>query len=97
MSLIILAALSMGAAAPVDTASINRADWHKVATAARRMELSTRVLYEAMTAQEAPRRNPSQQRYCIRRDDVVPGKSGTVCRTEAQWLALGIDMAASQS
>jgi hypothetical protein len=97
MSIIILAALAAASTVPTDGSTIGRADWNSVAAAARRMELPASTLYEALTTREAPRRNPRQVRFCVRRNDIVPGKTGMVCRTQAQWTALGIDIAASRS
>ena len=97
MSIIILAALAATSAVPADNSTIGHADWGKVAAAARRMELPANTLYQALTTREPPRRDPRQTRFCVRRDDIVPGKTGMVCRTEAQWTALGIDIEASRS
>lgn len=96
MSFIILAALAATSVVPVDGSTIDRADWHTVAAAARRMELPANTLYEALTTREAPRRDQRQIRFCVRRDDIVPGKTGMVCRTQSQWTALGIDIEASR-
>lgn len=97
MSIFLLAALAAAPAAPADASLIGRADWNAVAATARRMELPTYTLYQAMSAREASRRDPRRIRYCIRRGDIVPGKTGMVCRTDAQWDALGIDITAPRS
>ena len=96
MTILLLAALSVATVTSIDDAAIGHEDWHAVATAARRMELPATTLYDAMTARVAPRRDPSERRFCVRRQDIVPAKSGMVCRTRAQWTALGIDIDASQ-
>lgn len=97
MSIIFLAALAATSAIPAGDSTIGHADWAKVAAAARRMELPANTLYQAITTREAPRRDPRQTRFCVRRDEIVPGKTGMVCRTQSQWTALGIDIAASRS
>ena len=97
MSLFAILALVATSTAPTDASTtIGRADWNTVAAAARRMELPASTLYHALSTREAPRRNQRQVRYCVRRGEIVPGKTGMVCRTEAQWAALGIDITASR-
>jgi len=97
MTLFAVFALVTASTTPTDASTtIGHADWNVVAAAARRMDLPASTLYQALAAREVPRRDPRQVRYCVRRGDIVAGKSGMVCRTEAQWAALGIDITASR-
>lgn len=93
MSLIVIfAALSATTASPGADDKIGRADWDRVAAAARRLEIPANTLYRALTVREAPRSRARDARLCVRRDDFVVGKTGMVCRTQTQWAALGIDI-----
>lgn len=95
MSIALIAALAAASFTATDTATIGREDWGKVVAAADRFDLPSHTLYHAMTARETPR-TARQVRFCVRRDEIVPGKTGMVCRTRTQWADLGIEIDAGK-
>jgi len=95
MSIAFIAAVSAATFPATDTATIGREDWAKVVVAAERFDLPSSTLYHAMTARETPRKT-NELRFCIRRDEIVQGKTGMVCRTRNQWAALDIEIDAPQ-
>lgn len=91
MSVLIMAA--MAAAGISGTADrIERSDWMAVARAARQADVPAIVLYDALTAPQAPRR-AHQTRLCLRLTEIVEGKTGMVCRTRAEWNGFGLEFA----
>lgn len=98
MSIAILAALAMASIDAPTKHSIDRNDWPQIATAARRANMPTETLYRALTAPSArtPSRYQRSAQLCIRHDEIVPTKTGMVCRTRNEWAELGVEILSSR-
>lgn len=58
---------------------------------AREMEVAPALLYRALTAPERRPATRRQPRYCVADNVSQPGTEQAVCRTYADWLALGLE------
>lgn len=93
ISMLFLAAAASAASVPASKpGAIESKDWQAVHRTSTRLGVPTITLFRAMSEPEAPRREAETVRLCIRRDDIVAGKTGTVCRTRRQWEGFGLEI-----
>lgn len=92
MSLILALALS---AAPAVTPAPNDQRWKRVVAAAHQMDVPTPRLYEALSRTPA-RHRTARPLYCFMDRVSDPTTPVKLCRTRADWQALGLEPVAER-
>lgn len=92
MMILAAAVMSFGTPPGNDADSIGRSDYGAVSAASNRMNVPALHLYRAMSQPESPRRASDAVRFCVRRGDIVAGKTGMVCRTRNEWRGFGLEI-----